>query len=158
MCVCRDFSFNFIAFDFPTEFSALFDSCGVIINLNNEIPKMESNLQFSHLLKNRMDKPKKNMSLRNCYLLFGTMLMPCTNTTPKWMFWLIFCYQKLSLWNMHETIFFRQSLPPYTKPLTGFSECVCVSVSVSEPAILLDTLSLRNRKLIWILWLGLFCV
>ena len=33
------FSFSSIAFDFPTEFSALFDSCGVIINLNNEIPK-----------------------------------------------------------------------------------------------------------------------
>lgn len=98
---CR-FSFGFIALDFPTEFSALFDSCGVIINLNNEIPKWNP-------IYNSFAVPAFSLSLSMQYIRFLCKFLT-VKSSPKnrahKMFQLIFCYQNFHFEIMHKTIFF----------------------------------------------------
>lgn len=132
---CR-FSFGFIALDFPTEFSALFDSCGVIINLNNEIPKWNP-------IYNSFAVPAFSFSFSLsmqyiCFLCkFLTLKSSPKNRAHK-MFQLIFCYQKLSLWNNAQNYF--------------------LWLKVFFTIVLRSIFCLRVTELIWILWFLAYCM
>lgn len=138
------FSLSSIAFDFPTEFSALFDSCGVIINLNNEIPKWNPIYNSSeHDVQTNREAAVYLLLCNFIWAIVSVCARPFRsftrqistrpisfwgfrNDTRKFVHRLILCYQKLSLWKYAENYFpFGLELFAQTKTTRPWARSVC---------------------------------
>lgn len=147
------FMFGFIALDFPTEFSALFDSCGVIINLNNEIPKWNPIYNSSHLGqkiewqsgRELLREKEKAGSEERMDIQFAFVQFHLCRKMYEMFLTNFMLYQKLSLAEIWTKLFSSVKSFVHTQnPL--WRRARASSLTHARP--------FDNRKLIWILWFG----